>query len=131
MNIDELTLGQLREIQKINVFESELKAPMIGSIDFIGCYVIVRSQNEGINAGYVHEYDQTGIVLADARRIWYHKPKDPDKSWYESVAESGLSPDSKISNPVKLKAIIEDYSITKCSTEAMHSIQGHKTNEQK
>lgn len=39
-------------------------------------YVICRTRNEGINAGYVKDLDSTGVILEDARRLYYHKPKD-------------------------------------------------------
>ena len=96
----------------------------------IGKYVIVRSRNEGINAGFVKALDDTGIILSEARRIWYHKPENKNMSWYEGVAESGLSTDSKVSTPVSEKAIIEDYSITVCSKVGKKSISGHKSHEQ-
>ena len=41
--------------------------------DYIGKYVIVRTRNEGINAGYLKKADETGCVLQDARRIYYHE----------------------------------------------------------
>ena len=96
----------------------------------VGKYVIVRSRNEGINAGFVNALDDTGIILNEARRIWYHKPENKNMSWYEGVAESGLSKDSKVSTPVSEKAIIEDYSITVCSEVGKKSISGHKSHEQ-
>ena len=98
--------------------------------EMVGKYVIVRSRNEGINAGIVKDLDSTGIVLSQARRIWYHKPEDKNMAWYEGVAESGLASDSKTSIPVREKAIIEDYSITVCSDIAKNSISGHKAHEQ-
>jgi len=98
--------------------------------DYIGKYVIVRTRNEGINAGYIVAADETGIVISDARRIYYHKPKDTALSWYEGVATSGLSDDSRISNPVETKIIVEDYSIILCTEKAIKSITNHKTNEQ-
>jgi hypothetical protein len=98
--------------------------------NYIGKYVIVRSRNEGINAGFVKEIDETGVVLSSARRIWYHKPKDPKTSWYEGVSLSGLSADSKISAEVLEKVIIEDFSLTLCTEEARLSIQNHPTHEQ-
>lgn len=96
---------------------------------FIGKYVIVRSRNEGINAGKVIELDDTGIILEDARRLYYHKPAAKELSWYEGVALEGLSNDSKVGAAVT-KLIVEDYSITVCSKDAEKSIRGAKTNAQ-
>ena len=112
-----------------NLVQEDIK-PISMLDSMIGKYVIVRSRNEGINAGIVKALDNTGIILSEARRIWYHKPKNKKMSWYEGVAESGLSSDSKVSTAVSEKAIIEDYSITVCSGVGKKSISGHVSHEQ-
>lgn len=96
----------------------------------IGKNVIVRSRNEGINAGTVVVADNTGVELKNCRRIWYHKPKDKALSWYEGVAVTGLSEDSKVSGTVSVKIIIEDYSMTECSLGAFESIMEKTPNAQ-
>lgn len=98
-----------------------------GSIlkDAIGRYCIVRTRNEGINAGKVLMADETGVVIEDARRIYYHKPKDSNLSWYEGVAESGLHEESKVSGVVSRKYIIESYSLTICSELSEENIRNH------
>ena len=126
MNIDDMTYGELKQIASL--FNKTNSSNMLDHV--IGKYVIVRSRNEGINAGFVEAADETGIILKEARRIWYHKPKDKGVSWYEGVAKSGVSDDSKLSCPVEEKAIIEAYSITFCTQEAMKSISGAKSHEQ-
>lgn len=95
----------------------------------IGKHVIVRSRNEGINFGKLEAADETGCVITDARRIWYHKPADSKMAWYEGVALSGLHRSSKVSAPVARKVIVEDYSLTECSDEAVASIQKHPNYE--
>lgn len=127
MNINDLTIGQAKELA--NMFPSSTQNNCMLS-NYIGKYVIVRSRNEGINAGFVKALDSTGIILQEARRIWYHKPKDRKTAWYEGVALSGLSEDSKISAAVEEKVIVEDYSLTLCSTDAKTSISNHKSHEQ-
>ena len=96
----------------------------------IGKSVIVRSRNEGINAGVVVLADETGVELRDSRRIWYHRPKDKSLSWYEGVAVSGLDDTSKVSGTVPTKLIIEDYSMTLCNDDAFKSIMEIKPHEQ-
>ena len=96
----------------------------------IGKYAIIRSRNEGINAGTIIAADHTGVVLSDARRIWYHRPADKSESWYEGVANTGLSDDSKVSGVVVQKAIIEDYSVTICTDAARKSIESAKAHAQ-
>ena len=130
MNINDLTIGQAKELSNMeNLLPvKELTTSLLDSV--IGKYVIVRSRNEGINAGVVVRADETGIILKDARRIYYHRPADKKLSWYEGVAVSGLSDNSKISGEVKEKGILEDYSYTLCSDVAEKSIRGHRANEQ-
>ena len=88
----------------------------------IGKKVIVRSRNEGINAGIVVVADNTGVELKDCRRMWYHRPKDKSVSWYEGVATTGLDSSSKVSCVVSSKLIIEDYSMTACTDDSFNSI---------
>jgi len=127
MNYDDLTLKQIKEIKSL--FGDQEEKRLKSYEKYIGEYVLVRSRNEGVNAGYVVECDQTGIVLEEARRLWLHAPKDGSVSWYEGVAISGLSEKSKVSPPVK-KVIVEVYSITECSKEAEKSIKEYPSNEQ-
>ena len=96
----------------------------------IGKNVIVRSRNEGINAGTVVVADQSGVELKDCRRIYYHRPLDKKLSWYEGVAVSGLNATSKVSGTVSSKVIIEDYSMTEVSDDAFESIMGLTPNVQ-
>jgi len=96
----------------------------------IGKKVICRTRNEGLNAGIVLLADESGVVLNDCRRIWFHKPRDKSMSWYEGVSLSGISADSKVSETVSSKTIIEDYSLTECTDDAFASIMESKPNEQ-
>ncbi len=137
INIEDLTIKQARELSKMfsaeplnTVPEKHVKSDSSLLSNILGKYVIVRSRNEGINCGFVKDLDDTGIILTEARRLYYHKPKDSCMSWYEGVSISGLSKDSKISNPVSEKGIIEDYSYTVCSESAKESLINAIGNEQ-
>lgn len=130
MNIDELTIGQVKQLTALlsgNVTNNG--GNKLGE-HLIGKYVIVRTRNEGVNSGYVKALDETGIVLKNARRFYYHRPAEKSQSWYEGVANTGLHKDSKLSAMVEEKVIIEDYSITVCSKEGQKSIEGFPTHEQ-
>ena len=126
VKIDEIEYVRADEIkQEIVEFtgEKSIASRMIGK------NVLVRSRNEGINCGTVILADDTGVELKNARRLYYFRPKDADKAWYEGVAMSGLHSDSKVSNTVDVKVIIEDYSMTECSREAYISIMEFIPNE--
>lgn len=133
MEIENLTLKQILQLQSLfggkqNPIQGVENPDILQ--DYVGKYVIVRTRNEGINCGIVKRLDETGIILSEARRIWYHKPADKGTAWYEGVAVSGLSTDSKLSVSVPEKAIVEDYSITVCSEKATQSLKTHKAYEQ-
>lgn len=127
MNIDDLTIGEVKQLQSL-IGGNAASKPDIYT-PYIGKYVICRTRNEGINAGKVIAIDETGVVLEDARRLWYHKPRNPELSWYEGIAKDGVSDDSKVSEPVT-KVIAEDYSITLCTEAAEKSIREAKTHAQ-
>lgn len=131
INIDDLTFGQIKQLSSIINNNSSLNTKSESNLfsRYVGQYVICRTRNEGINAGKVIDCDETGVILEDSRRLYYHKPADKALSWYEGVALEGLSKDSKIGAEVE-KAIIEDYSLTVCTEKAEKSIRSAKTNEQ-
>lgn len=134
MDIDNLTLGQIKQVQGLlqnNHTHADVQANNFIGKEAIGKYVIVRTRNEGLNAGYVKTLDNTGIILTESRRIWYLKPENKSECWYEGVANSGLDKSSKLSAPVEQKIIIEDYSITYCSEAAQKSIKEFPNHEQK
>ena len=128
MNIDELTIGDAKALASMFAGDTGTSAGVASSM--VGQYVIVRSRNEGINAGIVEMADETGVVLAQARRLWHHKPAVKTECWYEGVANHGLSADSRISASVSRKVIVEDYSLTECSTVARQSIETAVPHEQ-
>lgn len=132
MNIDELTVGQLKHVAALAKGlggDSCASASGVAS-HAIGKYAIIRSRNEGINAGTVVAADHTGVILDGARRLWHHKPKVTSESWYEGVANHGLHEDSRVSGIVSRKIIIEDYSVTVCTDEARQSIEAATANAQ-
>lgn len=121
ININDLTIGEVKEIAAMVGCGAASESPGVAA-SMIGKYVIVRSRNEGVNAGKVIEADDTGVILEDARRLWWHRPKVKTDSWYEGVSLHGVSDDTKLSAP-RTKVIIEDYSMTVCTKEAEESIR--------
>lgn len=118
-----MTIGEFKELSQL--FNGKKDSNLTDHL--IGKYVIVRSYNEGVNAGYVKAADSTGIVLTECRRIWRVISKDKSQAWYEGVANSGLDDNSKCSSIVDEKAIIERYSVTICKEPAIKSIIKFKT----
>lgn len=127
MNINDLTIGQLKDLQSL-IGGGQRQSSLFKSM--IGKYVLVRSRNEGINAGYLEDADDTGCILKECKRLWYHKPAVKTESWYEGVCNHGVSSDSKVSGAVERKVIVEDYSIIECTAKAAKSIQEVKAHGQ-
>jgi len=127
MNIDDMALGDLKKIAAMfsgTIAEKGIdSAPLVP--DFSGRYVIVRTRNEGVNAGLVVENGAGFVHLKDARRLWKIIPPSSSEKWYEGVAKSGLGDGSQISIEAE-KLISEDYSITVCTAAAEESIRGFK-----
>jgi len=127
INLNDLTLGQLKQIQTL-VGNVTPEKPSLAS-STVGKYVIVRTRNEGLNAGYLVEADESGCILKNAKRLYRPISKDRSLSWYEGVAVSGLGEKSIVSGEVEEKVIIEDYSLTICTEIAKNSIMEFKANE--
>ena len=64
MNIDEMTIGQAKELSQMFGSNNNTTKSVIYD-GYIGKYVICRTRNEGINAGRVVKLDETGVVLED------------------------------------------------------------------
>lgn len=69
MNIEELTIKQIKEIQSLNFISTKSSNnPMIGK------YCIARCYSAGVHAGYVKEViNDTNVVLTDSRRLYTWK----------------------------------------------------------
>ena len=130
--VQTISIDGVDYVRKDNVKEKIVQIDKENKVacSLVGKFVIVRTRNEGINAGTVVASDDTGIILSGCRRLYYHRPADTALSWYEGVAVSGLSDNSKISGTVEQKIIIEDYSATLCTKAAQKSIMEKLPNEQ-
>ena len=126
-NIDDLTLGQIKQIQAMAA-NTQAQSGNPNFTQVTGKYVLVRTRNAGVIFGKVVESDYGYIHLVESRRLWRLISKDKSQSWYEGVANSGLDDESKVSAPVE-RFITEDYELVLCSDVAIESIRGFETNE--
>jgi hypothetical protein len=103
-NIDELTLGELKDIhiELSGIFGEVTKeaVQVTGGINketnkpLIGEYCIIRCRDAGVHAGYVEDWYDRTVILKESRRLWYWKCKTGHS--LNGLAESGLHSDSKI-----------------------------------
>ena len=82
-NIDDLTLGQLKQIQALAAISGSLpSAPTTHPA--VGKHFIIRTYSAGVHAGILVAQDGDLVVLKDSRRLWSWTAK-------EGVALSGVA----------------------------------------
>ena len=116
MNINELTIGQAKEL-----------AGMFGGTSasydngMIGKYVIVRCRDAGVHAGVLVSHNGRECVLSNSRRLWYWMPAD-GSAFLSGVAVYGLHSDSTVGVPVSRIHLTENCEIIECSTNAQETV---------
>lgn len=122
MNIEDLTLKQIREIASL---VNAQQAPVaVNPHPFVGKYVIARCYSAGVHSGTVVSAEGENVVLKDSRRLWSWKAKDGVA--LSGVAQAGVQSGCKIDvvNPeIYLTGVCE---LIPCSTAAKESIDGFK-----
>ena len=119
MNIDDLTLGQIKQIQGLCGGVAAEVEP------FLGQYVVVRTYSAGVFAGTVKQRIGKKVLLENARRLWRWQTANNGVSLSE-VAVYGINQaNSKICCVESLK-LIQDIEISPCSDVARKSIEESK-----
>jgi hypothetical protein len=88
-------------------------------------YVLIRSRDSGVHAGYLKERNsETSVTLVDSRRLW---------QWYgaatlSQVAQEGVKEPDKCKFPMAVAEIevIGICEVTPCTDIARNSIEGVK-----
>jgi len=119
MNIDDLTLGQFKEIEKLF---SNRESSESGLNSLVGKKVIVRTYSAGVFFGKLIEKSGSEVIIADARRLYYWKTTNAGISLSE-VAISGLHSDSKVCAPTS-SHWLQAVELIPCSLESIKSIEG-------
>ena len=123
MNIDELTLGQIKEIQAL-AFGGAKSTTAEKPHPFVGMYVVARCYAAGVHAGTVLGVDGENVILKDSRRLWSWKAHDGIA--LSGVAQHGIKSDSKLDslNPmIYLTGVCE---LIPCTGLAKDSINDKK-----
>lgn len=121
MNINELTIGQAKELASLFQTTNKTTAPH----PFIGMYVIARCYSAGVHAGEVVSVDNENVVLKDSRRLWSWKAND-------GVALSGLAQhglnggDCKIDSVNPLIYLTGVCELIPCAAGVKETIHGKK-----
>ena len=100
------------------VLQSSLKCPERDGMK----YVVVRSKDSGVHAGYLKSQDGDTVNLVDARRIWYWKGA---ASLSQLAMEGTSAPDEcKFPAPVLAIQILGVCEVIDTTERARESIQG-------
>ena len=98
MNLDELTLGQIKQLQSL--LGNNPAHSGINYNHFVGKHCVVRGSGSGVHMGVVKEVFNGEVILENARRLYYFKSNLTDKQsktfTLSEVAATGLSAESKI-----------------------------------
>ena len=116
MDINDLTIGQAKELAAMFGGQQGIDNGMIGK------YVIVRCRDAGVHSGILESYNGRECVLTESRRLWYWKTKKG--AFLSSLAIDGLdSAESKIGKEVPCIHLTENCEIILCTKEAEKSIR--------
>ena len=118
MNIDDLTLKQIKEI--IALFGTK-QNESTGLNCMIGEKVIIRTYSAGVWFGELDQKNRNEVILKNARRMWRWWTKEGIS--LSAVASHGIQSDkSKIAEPVGT-AWLEAIEIIPCTDSAIFSIE--------
>lgn len=125
MNIDSLTLGEIKQIQALALGAIPAQ-PMLS--EFVGKYCIVRCRDAGVHAGIVKRHQGRDVVLEGSRRLWYWKV---DKGHtLTAVAEYGVNEGSKLSKAIPIILLADMCELIPATKEAQKSIQSQKVHRE-
>lgn len=116
MNINDLTIGQAKELAAMFGGQQPIDNGMVGK------YVIVRCRDAGVHSGILESHNGRECVLTESRRLWYWKTKKG--AFLSSLAMDGLdSKESKIGKEVPRIHLTENCEIIQCTEDAEKSIR--------
>ena len=123
MNINELTIGQAKELAAM--FASQPQSASLNSM--IGKQVIIRTYSAGVWFGTLSEKSGNEVIISNARRMW---------RWFaaesislSAVAIHGIKEDkSQIAEAVP-SVWLEAIEIIPCSSQSSDQIAGAKNAE--
>jgi len=70
IDINHLTLGQIREIKELNLFNDKEFEQKCTLNSMVGLWVIVRTYSAGVWFGHLAQKSGNEVILTDARRMY-------------------------------------------------------------
>lgn len=121
MNIDELTLGQIKQLQCL-LGGSATRTEACCDPD-VGKYVLVRAYGAGVHVGVLSARNGKEVRLTDTRRIW---------RWFgaNTISEISLrgldTSKSRLSESVASNTLTDVIEVIPCTPEAEKILRGAK-----
>jgi len=122
INIEELTIGQAKELATLFSAPQQSQQPQIGLNSMLGKKCIVRTYSAGVWFGEVAKKSGNEVILKNARRMWY---------WHaaESISLSAVALHGINQNKSKIVAAVptvwlEAIELIPASNKAVTSIEG-------
>ena len=120
MDINELTIGQLRELAPmVSRFAGEIPA---SRYSMIGLKCIVRTYSAGVWFGTITQKDKNEVIVSDARRLWQWHAADGVS--LSAVATRGIDQAKSSLAPTVSLVWLEAIEIIPASSTSIASIEG-------
>lgn len=120
MNINELTIGQAKELAALFCSAGNNKSS-IGS-QFIGNPVIIRTYSAGVWFGVLSEKSGNEVIIKNARRMWRWQAKESIS--LSAVAKFGIDQSKSKVAPAVESIWLEAIEIIPTTPEATALIEG-------
>jgi len=123
MNIDELTLGQIKEIGCLLGANNNAATNSSNSLnnDIIGRKCIIRTYSAGVWFGTVLEKTKDECIIGNARRMYKWVTTDKGITLSE-ISLTGVASGSKIQAPV-VKVWLQQIELIPCTGTAIKSLE--------
>lgn len=118
MNINELTIGQAKELASIISNNQSQKTDH----PFIGRYVIARCYSAGVHAGTVVSIDGGNVILKNSTRLWSWKAKEGIA--LSGVAQHGIGEGCKLDTVNPEIYLVDVCELIPCTEKAEKTING-------
>ena len=120
MNIDSMTIGQIKTIQAL--FQPSTNTAGLNT--HVGERVIIRTYKAGVWLGKLVEKSGREVILKDARRMWRWHAKESIS--LSGVAVYGINQDKSKIAPAISKQWLEAIEIMTLSDVAINSIEARR-----
>jgi len=124
MDINNLTIGQAKEIAATFGASAPAKSNARVGSELIGKKVIVRASSAGVHYGTLKAIDGETVTLENARRLWFWRVSGKKGISLSDVADHGLADDSKVCTVVPTHIVIGACEVMLCNSTAITSIEG-------